>query len=72
MTVYVSLSEERVSMKLTEVIEDFLNTMRVEEGLAENSIISYKQELNRMMTYLNRQGIEKVQDISQDTVLDHL
>lgn len=67
-----SLSEERVSMKLTEVIEDFLNTMRVEEGLAENSIISYKQELNRMMTYLNRQGIEKVQDISQDTVLDHL
>ncbi|WP_290490378.1 MULTISPECIES: site-specific tyrosine recombinase XerD [unclassified Aerococcus] len=59
-------------MKLTEVIEDFLNTMRVEEGLAENSIISYKQELNRMMTYLNRQGIEKVQVISQDTVLDHL
>ncbi|EFG48987.1 tyrosine recombinase XerD [Aerococcus viridans ATCC 11563 = CCUG 4311] len=66
------LIEERVSMKLTEVIEDFLNTMRVEEGLAENSIISYKQELNRMMTYLNRQGIEKVQVISQDTVLDHL
>ena len=67
-----SLSEERVSMKLTEVIEDFLNTMRVEEGLAENSIISYKQELNRMMTYLDRQGIERVQEIHQDTVLTHL
>ena len=66
------LSEERASMKLSEVIEDFLNTMRVEEGLAENTIISYKQELNRMMTYLGRQGVERVQEIDQATVLTHL
>ncbi len=59
-------------MKLAEVIEDFLNTMRVEEGLAENSIISYKQELNRMRVYLERQNIADVQLIDQATILEHL
>lgn len=57
-------------MKLAEVIEDFLNTMRVEEGLAENSIISYKQELNRMRVYLERQNIADVQLIDQATYLN--
>ncbi|RPA61279.1 site-specific tyrosine recombinase XerD [Aerococcus agrisoli] len=59
-------------MKLAVAIEDFLNTMRVEEGLAENSIISYKQELQRMSVYLERQNIENIQQINQDSILEHL
>lgn len=59
-------------MKLATIIEDFLNTMRVEEGLAENSIISYKQDLNRMTAYLSHQEITNITDIHQDTILNHL
>ncbi|OYQ67054.1 site-specific tyrosine recombinase XerD [Aerococcus sp. 1KP-2016] len=59
-------------MKLAVAIEDFLNTLRVEEGLADNSIISYKQELQRMTLYLERQKIESIQQIHQDSILEHL
>lgn len=59
-------------MKLAVAIEDFLNTLRVEEGLADNSIISYKQELQRMTLYLERQKIESIQQIHQDSILAHL
>ena len=50
----------------------FLNHIRIEKGLAENTILSYKIDLERYLEFLRDHGVEDVTEIDQIKVIDYL
>lgn len=50
----------------------FLNHIRIEKGLAENTILSYKIDLERYLEFLRDHGVKDVTDIDQIKVIDYL
>ncbi len=53
---------------MTELIEEFLNHLSVERGLANNTLSSYKRDLKRFFEYLKSRNIASIQRVSRQTV----
>ena len=51
---------------------DYLHSLKVERGLTDNTIISYRQELTNFFNYLKQQKITDIQSISRITILNYL
>ncbi len=53
------------------LLEEFLNFIFYQKGYAENTINSYKQDLERFFDYLNERGV-KIDKITRDDIMDYL
>ncbi len=53
---------------MNELIEEFLNYLSVERGLASNTLSSYKRDLARFFEYLKSRHIASIQRVSRQTV----
>ncbi|ARW19606.1 hypothetical protein S100892_01033 [Pediococcus pentosaceus] len=47
---------------MNDLINDYLHSLKVERGLSDNTIISYRQELRHLNDYLTK---EKITDIKK-------
>ena len=52
-------------------ILEFTQYLRGVKKTSENTVISYKRDLERMASYMERRGITDVKDITQDRLLDY-
>ena len=52
--------------------EQFLDYMRLERGLAENTLIAYRTDLESLFSWLSARNIQSVNAIKRKTVLDYL
>ncbi|AEV95166.1 site-specific tyrosine recombinase XerD [Pediococcus claussenii] len=57
---------------MNDLINDYLHSLRVEKGLSENTIISYRQELVRFRDYLAQKEITDLTSIDRYLILDYL
>lgn len=54
---------------LNGIISEFLATLRVEEGLAENTIISYQNDLKKFCEFLDEQHITDIQEVKREDIV---
>lgn len=53
-------------------LEDFLEALRVEAGLARNTLASYRADLERFFRWAVRQGKQTAEEIEADLVVDYM
>ena len=53
-------------------LQDFLNYLSVEKGLAKNSIDAYELDLRRYLAYLHEAGITSFDKVTYDLILGYL
>jgi len=53
-------------------LEAFIDYLRVEKGLAFNSIIAYTKDLNKYTKHLKKEGLTDPKDITRKTITDFL
>lgn len=63
---------EGVAAGFREGLEDFLQALRVEAGLAANSLRAYGAALRRFLIWCERRGLKSWEAIDGDTVVDYL
>ena len=59
-------------MKMDEQTEDFLHDLRIERGLAANTISSYRLDLKEFRQFLDQQHITDLAKVDQLTILNFL
>ncbi|MHB8840416.1 MAG: site-specific tyrosine recombinase XerD [Candidatus Aquicultor sp.] len=55
-----------------ELLDDFLNYLSVERGLAKNTLEAYSRDLIAYLGYLNNNGVTSLAAVSYEHVLDYL
>src|SRR3989338_883019 len=53
---------------MKEFIEDFINYLAVERGLATNTTQSYRRDLKKYMTHLTRQGFADIYQVKREHI----
>lgn len=59
-------------MKIESAIRTYLDHLAVERGLATNTLLSYRRDLNRYSAYLNERGITDLEQIDEQSVQSFL
>jgi integrase/recombinase XerD len=54
---------------MRKLIDEFLNYLTVERGLSQNTIISYRRDLNKYINYLGSKKIDSLENTDRSTVL---
>lgn len=57
---------------MKELIDTFLNYLSVERGLARNTIISYREDLNSYMDFIVRQKINALAKITKNDIINFM
>ena len=57
---------------MKELIDTFLNYLSVERGLARNTIISYREDLNSYMDFIARQKINALSKITKNDIINFM
>ena len=63
---------ESTRLSLDQAIDLFLTHLKVERGLAHNTVIAYAADLHRFRQFCAAQGIHQLDDVSAATVFEHL
>lgn len=53
-------------------VDDFLNHLAVERGLAENTLVAYRRDLTKYCAFLSKQGIKQVPEIQRRQITDYM
>lgn len=53
-------------------LADFLEALRVEAGLARNTLLSYRADLDRFLRWAGRRGVAEPADLTDALVVDYL
>jgi integrase/recombinase XerD len=56
------------AMDTDPLVERYLNHLRVEGGLARNTIEAYRRDLAKFQDYLEQQGVRPIQRVSSETI----
>ena len=57
---------------MRELIDTFLNYLSVERGLSQNTIISYREDLNRYMDFLTSKHIDSLSRASRNDIVNFM
>ncbi|MFA5088463.1 MAG: site-specific tyrosine recombinase XerD [Candidatus Omnitrophota bacterium] len=57
---------------MKELVEDFINYLSVERGLANNTLLAYRQDLQRYLAFLSGQGVLKADQTRREQVTNYL
>ena len=57
---------------MRELIDTFLNYLSVERGLSQNTIISYREDLNRYMDFLTSKHIDSLSKASRNDIVNFM
>jgi integrase/recombinase XerD len=57
---------------MKELIDTFLNYLSVERGLSNNTIISYREDLNSYLDYITRQHIDALSKIAKNDIINFM
>jgi len=57
---------------MKELIDTFLNYLSIERGLANNTIISYREDLNNYLTFIEKKKIDSLSKISKDNITNFM
>ena len=57
---------------MKEFVEEFLNYLTVERGLARNTIEAYRRDLAKLINFLNGRGIDSFDKIKRSDITDYL
>lgn len=53
-------------------IEEFINYLAVERGLAQNTLLAYRRDLQKYADYLSEQGVKSAADVPRKMVTDFM
>ena len=53
-------------------IEEFINYLSVERGLAKNTLIAYRRDLEQYLVYLEKRGVVSLPQVKRDFVTDYI
>src|ERR1700688_5092134 len=59
-------------MAMESTIHVFLSYMRVEKGLAQNTILAYGRDLKRFAEFLKKRHKERMEDVTREDIVDFL
>ncbi len=57
---------------MKELIDTFLNYLSVERGLSNNTIISYREDLNMYLDFIKKSNIDALSKISKDNITNFM
>lgn len=57
---------------MKDLLDEFLNYISVERGLAKNTIFAYRRDLNKYIDYLERHGIGSVESVKRPDISSYL
>lgn len=57
---------------MDEQIEDYLHNLKIERGLAPNTIAAYRQDLEAFKQFLGQQRVTTFAEVDQLTILNYL
>lgn len=57
---------------MKEHIEEFINFLSVERGLANNTLLAYRRDLNKYALYLKKNGVEDSENIVRDNITEFM
>ncbi len=57
---------------MKELLEEFLNYLSVEKGLSKNTTYSYKNDLNKYITYLEKADIHSIEKVKRQDITSFL
>ena len=66
------MDETSLPAALSAGLEDYLDALRVEVGLARNTLRAYRGDLERFLAWCTRRGLERWDDIDREVVIDYL
>ena len=53
-------------------LADFLEALRVEAGLARNSLVAYRRDVERFLSWLAEHGVRRFRDVRTEHLVEHL
>jgi integrase/recombinase XerD len=65
-------SKPPIPLELRRGLDDFLLALRVEAGLARNTLDAYRRDLERALAWIARRGVARYADVDAALVVDHL
>jgi len=57
---------------MKELIDSFLDYLSVERGLSKNTILSYRQDLNIYLDFINQRGITALSRVAKDDIVEFM
>ncbi len=57
---------------MKELVDEFLNYLSLERGLAENTIFAYRRDLTKYAGYLKKKGIDAIEDTTRNEIISFL
>jgi integrase/recombinase XerD len=57
---------------MKELIENFLDYLSVERGLSSNTIISYREDLNTYMDFMEKSGVDSLSRINREDITNFM
>ena len=57
---------------MKEFIEEFINYLAVERGLADNTLLAYRRDLNKYSAYLKKKKISDANKIKREHITDFM
>lgn len=59
-------------MKLAHAVEEYLSQVRIERGLAANTVAAYRHDLTAYLDFLTARGITEVADVTQVEISEYI
>ena len=53
-------------------VEEFINYLAVERGLADNTLLAYRQDLKKYSLFLSKKGIKEAKQVKRDHITDFM